>query len=113
VKALALGADGIAVSNAALQAIGCIGMRACDTNNCPVGIATQREDLRSRLPVDEAADRLTRYFHAAVDLMQVLARACGHRHLADFSPDDLTTFRREMADLSGVRFSGPNVLAGS
>lgn len=113
VKALALGADGIAVSNAALQAIGCIGMRACDTNNCPVGIATQREDLRSRLPVDEAAGRLTRYFHAAVDLMQVLARACGHRHLADFSPDDLTTFRREMADLSGVRFSGPNVLAGS
>jgi glutamate synthase domain-containing protein 2 len=55
VKALALGADGIAVSNAALQAIGCIGMRACDTNNCPVGIATQREDLRARLPVDEAA----------------------------------------------------------
>ena len=112
VKALALGADGIAVSNAALQAIGCIGMRACDTNNCPVGIATQREDLRARLPVDEAADRLARYFRAAVDLMQVLARACGHRHLADFSPHDLTTFRREMADLSGVRFSGPDAVAG-
>ena len=113
VKALALGADGIAVSNAALQAIGCIGMRACDTNNCPVGIATQRQDLRARLPVDEAADRLARYFRAAVDLMQVLARACGHRRLADFSPDDLTTFRREMADLSGVRFSGPDRVVGS
>ena len=112
VKALALGADGIAVSNAALQAIGCIGMRACNTNNCPVGIATQREELRARLPVDEAADRLARYFHAAVDLMQVLARACAHRQLADFSPHDLTTFRREMADLSGVRFSGPDPVAG-
>jgi glutamate synthase domain-containing protein 2 len=112
VKALALGADGIAVSNAALQAIGCIGMRACDTNNCPVGIATQREDLRVRLPVDEAADRLAQYFGATVDLMRVLARACGHRHLADFSPHDLTTFRREMADLSGVRFSGPDPVAG-
>ena len=106
VKALALGADGIAVSNAALQAIGCIGMRACHTNNCPVGIATQREELRARLPVDEAADRLARYFASTVALMQVLARACGRRHLSELSPDDLTTFKREMADLSGVRFAG-------
>jgi len=44
-KALALGADAIAVSNSALQAIGCLGMRACHTNNCPVGIATQKEHL--------------------------------------------------------------------
>ncbi|MFV9673415.1 MAG: glutamate synthase-related protein, partial [Acidimicrobiia bacterium] len=106
VKALSLGADGIAVSNAALQAIGCVGMRACHTNNCPVGIATQREELRARLPVDEAADRLVRYFESAVALMQVLARACGHRHLDEFSPDDLTTFKRDMADLSGVNFAG-------
>ncbi len=106
-KALALGADGVAVSNAALQSIGCIGMRACHTNNCPVGIATQREELRARLPVDEAADRLSRYFESAVALMQVLARACGHRHLNEFSPDDLTTFKRDIADLSGVRFAGP------
>jgi nitrite reductase/ring-hydroxylating ferredoxin subunit len=107
VKALALGADGIAVSNAALQAIGCVGMRACHTNNCPVGIATQREDLRARLPVDEAAVRLARYFDSAVALMQVLARACGHRHLNEFTSDDLTTFKRDMADLSGVAFAGP------
>ena len=111
VKALALGADGIALSNAALQAIGCIGMRACDTNNCPVVIATRREDLRARLPVDEAANRLARFLRASVDLMQVFARACGHRRLAEFSPDDLTTFGREMADLSGVRFSGPDSAA--
>ena len=107
VKALALGADGIAVSNAALQAIGCIGMRACHTNNCPVGIATQRADLRERLPVDEAADRLARFFTSSVALMRVLARACGHDNLSDFSPADLTTFQRGMADLSGVNFAGP------
>jgi glutamate synthase domain-containing protein 2 len=39
VKALALGADGVAIANSAMQAIGCLGMRACHTNNCPVGIA--------------------------------------------------------------------------
>ena len=106
VKALALGADAIAVSNAAMQAIGCIGMRACHTNNCPVGIATQQEHLRARLPVDDAAARLTRWFGATVELMQVLSRACGKAHLSELTPDDLTTFDREMAHLTGVRFGG-------
>ena len=54
-KALALGADAVAIANSAIQAIGCLGMRACHTNNCPVGIATQKPHLRARLPVDEAA----------------------------------------------------------
>ncbi|MDK1018454.1 MAG: glutamate synthase-related protein [Actinomycetota bacterium] len=106
VKALALGADGIAVSNVALQAIGCIAMRACHTNACPVGIATQQPHLRARLPVDEAAERLARYFAAATELMTVLARACGHRSLRDFTIDDLTTFDREMAALAGIRYGG-------
>jgi nitrite reductase/ring-hydroxylating ferredoxin subunit len=105
-KALALGADAVAVSNAALQAIGCLGMRACHTDNCPVGIATQKPHLRARLPVDEAAQRLDRFFRASVELMQVLARACGHHHLNQFSQDDLTTFDREMYHLSGVAYGG-------
>jgi glutamate synthase domain-containing protein 2 len=106
VKALALGADGVALSNVALQAIGCIGMRACNTNNCPVGIATQQPHLRSRLPVDEASLRLATYFSAATELMTVLARACGHRTLGDFTIEDLTTFNRDMASLSGVSYGG-------
>jgi glutamate synthase domain-containing protein 2 len=105
-KALALGADGVAVSNAAIQAIGCVGMRACHTNNCPVGIATQSPHLRARLPVDEAAARLARFFGAAVELMAVLARAAGHRHLSDLSSDDLTTYKTEMAELTGVAYGG-------
>jgi glutamate synthase domain-containing protein 2 len=105
-KALALGADAIAVSNAALQAIGCLGMRACNTNNCPVGIATQKEHLRKRLLVEEGAKRLERFFNASTHLMAVLARACGHTHLSQFELDDLTTWKRDMAELSGVRFCG-------
>ncbi len=105
-KALALGADGIAIANSAIQAIGCLAMRACHTNNCPVGIATQRQDLRARLPVDEAAERLNRFLRASVSLMQVMARACGHASLSDFNVDDLTTWKSEIAQLTGVRFSG-------
>jgi len=106
VKALALGADGIAVSNSALQAIGCLGMRACNTNNCPVGIATQQDHLRARLVIDDAASRLDRFFRATTDLMKVLARACGHESLAEFEVSDLTTFKREMADLAGIAYGG-------
>ena len=106
VKALALGADAIAVSNAAMQAIGCLGMRACNTDNCPVGIATQKPGLRQRLVIEEGAQRLTRFFQASVELMTVLARACGHTHLDQLCLDDLTTFDREMHHLAGVPYGG-------
>jgi len=105
-KALALGADAVAISNSAMQAIGCIGMRACHTNNCPVGIATQQPHLRARLPVDEAAERLARFLRAAVQMMEILARACGHTHLDQFTIEDLTTFDREMSHLTGIGYGG-------
>ena len=105
-KALALGADGIAVSNSALQAIGCLGMRACETNNCPVGIATQNPKLRARLKIKQAAERLARFFDASTELMSLLARACGHHHLNQFSREDLTTWKQEMTDLSGITYGG-------
>jgi glutamate synthase domain-containing protein 2 len=106
VKALALGADGVAIANSALQAIGCLGMRACHTNNCPVGIATQKKHLRARLIVEESAKQLKNYLEATVHLMQVLARACGHSHLNQFSLDDLTTYKRDMAYLAGIPYGG-------
>ena len=106
IKAMALGADAIAVSNAAMQAIGCIAMRACHTNNCPVGIASQKPHLVSRLVVEKSARQLANFFEASTELMQVMARACGHRHLSEFSKHDLTTWKKDMADLSGVAFGG-------
>ncbi len=106
IKALMLGADAVAVSNSALQAIGRLGMRACHTNNCPVGIATQKEDLRSRLLIDKSAANLQRFFDSSTALMQVMARACGYDSLSQFQASDLTTLDWEMARLSGVRFAG-------
>ena len=105
-KALALGANAVAVSNSALQAIGCLGMRACQTNNCPVGIATQKENLRARLQIEQSARQLQRFFEAATELMVVLARACGHHRLSDFRSDDLSTFSYDMHRLTGIRYAG-------
>ena len=106
IKALALGADAIALSNSAMQAIGCIAMRACHTNNCPVGIASQKPHLVNRLVVEKSARQLTNFFDASVELMQVMARACGHDHLSQFNSDDLTAWKREMTDLTGVSYGG-------
>ncbi len=106
IKALALGADGIALANSAMQAIGCIGARICNSNNCPAGIATQRPELRARLDIDRSAEQLNRFLRASVDLIKVMARACGHTHLQQFSRDDLATLDWSMARQSGIPFSG-------
>ena len=106
IKALALGADAIAVSNSAMQAIGCLGMRACQTNDCPVGVATQQDHLRRRLEIEKSAQQLANFFHASVELMQVMARACGHDRLSKFSIDDLTTWQREISELTGIHYGG-------
>jgi glutamate synthase domain-containing protein 2 len=105
-KALMLGADAIAISNAALQAIGCLGMRACHTNNCPVGIATQKDHLRSRLIIDQSARQLKNFLYVTTELMKVIARACGYDDFTKFNKEDLVTFDRDMYHLTGINYAG-------
>ena len=63
--------------------------------------------------MDQAADRLARFFASAVELMQVLARACGHASLAALSPEDLVTWKREVSDLTGVTYGGVGAAWGA
>ncbi len=106
IKALSMGADGVALSNSAMQAIGCVGARMCNSNNCPAGIATQKPDLRALLNIDRSAQQLSNFLTASTQLMQVMARACGHDHLNQFNGGDITTWHKSMAALSGVQFAG-------
>ena len=105
-KAMMLGADAIAVSNSALQAIGCLGMRACGSNNCPVGIATQKENLRSRLIIDASAQQLANFFNASRDLMKVISRSCGYDDVRKFNFYDLSTIDYQIHQLTGIRYAG-------
>ncbi|MFY0674816.1 MAG: Rieske 2Fe-2S domain-containing protein [Bacteroidia bacterium] len=105
-KAMMMGADAIAVSNSALQAIGCLGMRACSSNNCPVGIATQKESLRQRIIIEQSAKQLHNFFSASTDLMKVVARSCGHDDFNKFNSNDLTTLDYKMHQFTGIPFSG-------
>lgn len=105
-KAMMLGADAVAISNSALQAIGCLGMRACGTNNCPVGVATQKESLRQRIEIGKSAKQLYNFFTATTDMMKVVARACGHNDVRKFNFKDLSTLNYEMHKLTGIPYAG-------
>jgi glutamate synthase domain-containing protein 2 len=80
-----------------MMAIGCQQYRACSSNNCPVGIATQRMDLRERFDIESSAKRLHNFFEAMTEQMQDFARMCGRRSLHDLSVDDLATTSSEIA----------------
>ncbi len=107
-KALMLGADAVAISNSALQAIGCLGMRACGSNNCPVGIATQKNHLRERLVIEASAQQLNNFLLASNDLIKVVARACGYDDISKFNHGDLSTFDIDMHRLTGISYAGVN-----
>lgn len=96
-KALALGADAVALATAAMIAIGCQQYRACSSNNCPVGIATQRMELRERFDQMASANRLKNFFEAMTQQMSEFARMCGRRSIHDLSYEDLATTSSEIA----------------
>jgi len=107
IKALAMGADGVALANSAIQAVGCVAARICNTNNCPSGIATQKPELRARLDVGVSAKRLSRFFESSIELMQLMARGCGHDHLNKFNREDITSWKKNVAELAGIHYAGP------
>ncbi len=81
-------------------------MRACHTNNSPVGIATQKENLRQWIEINLAAKRHERFFNASTDLIKVVARACDYDNINSFTKDDLPTFNRDMYHLTGINYAG-------
>lgn len=102
VKALALGADAVAVASAALMALGCQQYRICGSGRCPMGIATQDPELRARMDVQVGAQRVENYFRATFEDLRMFCRVTGHERIADFSADDLTTFNADLAERLGV-----------
>lgn len=96
-KAIALGADAVALATAVMMAIGCQQYRACSSNNCPVGIATQKMELRERFDYMVSANRLNNFFEAWTEQMTDFARMCGKHRLHDLNYDDLATTHDDIA----------------
>ena len=104
-KAIALGADAVAIASAALMAAGCQQYRICGSGRCPVGIATQDPELRRRLDRDAAAERVANFLRASYDELQMFGRVTGHARLHDLSVSDLVTLDRDIAEHAGITFA--------
>ena len=110
-KAMALGADAIYIGTAALIALNCnkpihvedyhaLGTEPhfchhCHTGRCPVGVTTQDPELMKRLPIDEAAQRVTNFLRAMSLEIQMLARACGKSDVHHLEPEDMAALTPE------------------
>src|SRR5258707_12862742 len=129
-KALALGAKAVAIGHSALMALNCnkeipgvtdyegtVGVPAgrcyhCHTGRCPVGITTQDPELRKRLRVDEADERVYNFPHTLTLETQMLARACGKTDVHSLEPEDLCALTVEAAAMAKVPLAGTSYIPG-
>lgn len=97
-KALAMGADAVAVGTAAMMAVGCQQYRICDTGKCPVGIATQDPVLRARMDVEKSTARVANFFKVSTEELKDFARLSGNDDVHKLSPSDLCTTNSEISN---------------
>lgn len=101
-KALAMGADAVAVASAGLIAAACQQYRICGSGMCPVGVATQDPELRKRLKEDAAATRVGNYLKCTFEELKTFARITGHSDIHDLSREDLCTISREISEYTDI-----------
>lgn len=105
-KAIAMGADAVAVASAPLIAAACQQYRICGSGHCPVGIATQDPELRARLNVEEAAQRVANYLRVSTEELKMFARISGVRDIHELSVRNLITLDEEIARYTSIPHAG-------
>jgi glutamate synthase domain-containing protein 2 len=122
-KALALGADAVAIGIAALLALNCnketpesnfeeeIGAVAgqchhCHTGKCPVGIATQDPVLVARLDPDEAAERVANFINSMTMEMALITRSLGKGDVHSLEPEDMAALTIEASAMARIPLVG-------
>jgi len=101
-KALAMGADAVAVASAAMMAVGCQQYRICNTGKCPLGIATQDPELRARLDVNKSAARVANFFNVSTDELKDFARLSGNDNIHGMKESDLCTSNSEISNYTNI-----------
>ncbi len=96
-KALALGADVIALATASLIAIGCQQYKICHTGKCPVGITTQDPELRKRFVIDKSVERFVNFYEATKNELESFARINGLNDVHKLSLEDIYTLSNEVS----------------
>ncbi len=103
VKAIAMGADAVAMASAPLMALGCQRYRICDSGRCPMGIATQDPELEKRLDINTGAKRVANFLSALSEQLRTFARVTGNNDIHDLDLDDLCTVNEEISAVTGIK----------
>ena len=98
-----MGANAIAIGTSAMIAIACQQYSICQTGKCPVGVAAQDDDLRSRLKIDISSHRLANFFNATNEELRTFARITSHNDIHDLSVSDLVTTNKEISDYTNIK----------
>jgi len=101
-KALALGADAVAIATAALIACGCQQYRVCHTGKCPMGIAAQDPDLRSRLDIEKSSSNLANFIRVCTSELEDFARLTGNDNVHKLSLADVCTTNSEISSHTAI-----------
>ena len=101
-KAIAMGADAVAIASAAMVAAACQQYRICGSGMCPVGMATQDPELRTRLKTDAAAKRVANFLNCSAEELRTFARITGHADIHELSVEDLCTISREISENTNI-----------
>jgi methylamine---glutamate N-methyltransferase subunit C len=108
-KCLALGADGVGLATTSMIGIGCQQYRVCHKGTCPVGIATQNSELRSRFDVDKSAAMLENLFNVYGAELADFIRICGKKSIGELSKEDLSGLTIDIAAGAGINFAGKSM----
>ena len=107
-KALALGADAVAIGTGAMIAMGCVVCLKCHEGKCPWGIGTQDPELRKNLDIDAAAQRVANYIQAMTYETVLLAKAAGKTKLSNLEREDIRSLTLEACAMTGIPLVGTN-----
>ncbi len=105
-KAIAMGADAVAVASGALIAAACQQYRICGSGMCPVGIATQDPELRARFNTEDAAKRVGNYLNVSTEELRMFARISGVTDIHELTLKNLVTLDSDIARYTGIAHAG-------
>lgn len=102
VKALALGADAVAIATSAMVAAACEQYLICETGNCPLGVATQNDELRKRIKIESSAKRVENFLVVTNEELKTYGRITGHEDIHELSYHDLVTINEEISNHTNI-----------
>lgn len=102
-KGLAMGADAIALGTASLMAVGCQQYRICHTGLCPMGITTQKPNLRKLLNPEVAAKRLENFYNVIAEELRILLRSMGKKNIHNLKPSNMLTTNSEISNYTNIK----------